>query len=276
VRQEALSAELRSAGLDPVAVQARANAASVQVQVLQPPNQHGYQQPIAGAVVAFLLYLFLQIYGGLIAQGVVAEKATRVVEILLATVRPGQLLAGKIAGIGLLGLFQLIVIGAAGAAFLVPTRVVTIPTVATAAVAGGVVWFVLGFVFYALLLAMAAAPVSRIEEVQSASLPVTLLLLMAWLLTATVELPEVFGAASPNSSLAAVAGVLSLAPPFAPVLMPIRTAAGDAPLWQVLLALALMLVSIAGVAWVAARVYANSVLRFGARVRLLDALRGPS
>lgn len=275
VRQEALNAELRSAGLDPAAVQARASAASVQVQVLQAPSRTDLQQPLVGLVIAFVLFAFLQIYGGLIAQGVVAEKTSRVVEILLATIRPAQLLVGKVVGIGLVGLLQLVIIGAAGLALTLPTHILTIPAAAGGAVASGLVWFVLGFLLYAFLLAMSAAPVSRTEEVQGASLPVTLLLAISWLM-AFVTLGQVVtgqSGSTPSPGAATASTVLSLLPPFAPVLMPIRIAAGDAPAWQVLLAVALELAGIAATAWLAARVYAGSILRFGTRMRLSDALR---
>jgi ABC-2 type transport system permease protein len=274
VKQATLDAQLRSAGLDPAAVQARANAASIKVQVLQPARPNGYQQPIVGLVVAFALFLFLQIYGAQIAQGIVAEKASRVVEILLATVRPAQLLVGKVLGIGLVGLLQLVVVGAAALAITLPTHVLTIPAVAAGAVAGGLLWSVLGFLLYGLLLAMVAAPVSRTEEAQSATLPVVLLLGVGWVLALTLVLPQevtLQSGGTPSSGTTTATAILSVIPAFAPVLMPIRIAAGDAPASQLVLAVALVLASIAGAAWAASRVYANSVLRFGARVPLMQA-----
>jgi ABC-2 type transport system permease protein len=276
VRAEVLDGELHAAGLDPAAVQARANAASVQVHVLQPPKPNGDQQPIVGVVIALLLYLFLQIYGTQIAQGIVVEKASRVVEILLSTLRPAQILLGKVVGIGLVGLLQLLIIGAAGLAVTLPTGVLTIPAAAGGAVAGGVLWFILGFLFYGLLLAMAAAPVSRTEEAQSASLPVVMLLVVAWVLAPSLLLPyelTIQSGGTPSAGMATASTVTSLLPPFAPVLMPIRIAAEDVPAWQLALSVALMVAAIGAAAWAASRVYANSVLRFGARVPLLEALR---
>jgi ABC-2 type transport system permease protein len=276
VRAEVLDGELRSAGLDPAAVQARANAASVRVHVLQPPKPNGNQQPIVGVVIALLLYLFLQIYGTQIAQGIVVEKASRVVEILLSTVRPAQILIGKVVGIGLVGLLQLLIIGAAGLVVTLPTGVLTIPAAAGGAVAGGVLWFILGFLLYGLLLAMAAAPVSRTEEAQGASLPVVMLLVVAWVLAPSLLLPyelTLQSGGTPPAGMVTAATVVSLLPPFAPVLMPIRIAAEAVPAWQLALSVALALVSIGAAAWAASRVYANSVLRFGARVPFIEAFR---
>jgi ABC-2 type transport system permease protein len=270
-----LSVDLSAAGLSPAAVESQVNAVSVSLDTLQPATAAQLQGPIIGFVMAFALYLFIGIYGSVIGQGVVAEKASRVVEILLSTVRPGQLLLGKVVGIGLVGLIQLGIIAVCGLLFTVPTGVLTLPGAAIGAVAIGVMWFVLGFVLYALMLAATASLVSRVEEVSSATVPVSMLLVVTWLLAYVVAIPAidaVSGGAIP-SGLATLSTVLSLIPPFTPVLMSIRMAAGEVPLWEGLLAIVLVLASIVGMTWLGARIYANSILRFGARIKLTDALR---
>jgi ABC-2 type transport system permease protein len=275
-KQNVLSTDLSAAGLSPVAVESQVQAVSVRVDTLQPATAAQLQGPIIGFVMAFALYLFIGIYGGVIGQGVVAEKASRVVEILLSTVRPGQLLLGKVIGIGLVGLIQLGIIALCGLLFTVPTGVLALPGAAIGAVAIGVMWFVLGFILYALMLAATASLVSRVEEVSSATVPVTMLLVVTWLLAYVVAIPAidaVTGSGAAPSGLATLTTVLSLIPPFTPVLMSIRMAAGEVPLWEGLLAIVLVLASIVGVTWLGARIYANSILRFGARIRLLDALR---
>ena len=276
VRQDALNAELSRAGLDPAAVQAEANRASFHVDVLQPLKPNAVEQPIVGAILAFLLYLFLSIYGAVIAQGVVAEKASRVVELLLSTLRPGQLLLGKVLGIGLAGLVQFGIIVGCGLAFTLPTHILALPAAAIGGVLTGVMWFVLGFVLYALMLATSAALVSRVEEVSAATIPISMVMVVAWLLAYVVFIPEISAAQTGSvvpPGVESIGTVASLIPLFSPVLMPIRVAAGDAPLWQAGLAVLLTLLSIAAIAWLAARVYANSVLRFGARIKLSRALR---
>lgn len=276
VRQAALNAELSRAGLDPAEVQAQAQQAGIHLEVLQPIKPNAAALPIVGAVLAFFLYLFLSIYGGIIAQGVVVEKASRVVEVLLSTLRPGQLLLGKVLGVGLTGLLQFLIVAGCGLAFTLPTHILTLPGAAIGSVLSGILWFALGFLLYALLLATSASLVSRLEEVQAATLPVTMILVLGWLLAYVVFIPQIAAATEGTVVPAGVENlgtVASLIPLFSPVLMPIRIAAGDAPLWQGLLAVALTGASIVGVSWLGGRVYANSVLRFGARVRFRDALR---
>jgi len=275
-KQHVLSTDLSAAGLSPATVEGQINAVALGVDTLQPATAAQLQGPIIGFVMAFALYIFIGIYGGVIGQGVVAEKASRVVEILLSTVRPGQLLLGKVVGIGLVGLIQLGIIALCGLLFTVPTGVLALPGAAIGAVLIGVMWFVLGFILYALMLAATASLVSRVEEVSSATVPVTMLLVVTWLLAYVVAIPAIDavtgGGAAPHG-LATLTTVLSLIPPFTPVLMSIRMAAGEVPLWEGLLAILLVLGSIAGVTWLGARIYANSVLRFGARIRIRDALR---
>ena len=275
-KQSVLAADLSAAGLSPAAVEGQVNATSIHLDTLQPVSAAALQGPIIGFVMAFALYLFISLYGGVIAQGVVAEKASRVVEILLSTVRAGQLLLGKVIGIGLVGLIQLGIIAVCGLLLTVPTGVLTLPGAAVGAVAIGVMWFVLGFILYALMLAATASLVSRVEEVSSATVPVTMLMVVTWLLAYVVAIPAisaVTGGGAVPSGLATLNTVISLIPPFTPVLMSIRMAAGGVPLWQGLLSVVLVLASIAGVTWLGARIYANSVLRFGARIKLSDALR---
>jgi ABC-2 type transport system permease protein len=186
------------------------------------------------------------------------------VEIVLATVRPTQLLAGKIVGIGLVGLLQLAIVGAAGFVLVARTHVLTIPALGASAIAGDLLWFVLGFYLYAMAFAAASSLVSRQEEIGDVTAPITIFLVLGYLL--------VFVVVSDPSGVPGT--VLSLLPPFAPVLMPVRMATGDAPAWQVLLALALTLTAAGALTWPAGRICANSILRLGARVRVLDALFG--
>jgi ABC-2 type transport system permease protein len=144
------------------------------------------------------------------------------------------------------------------------THVASIPGLSVVSILGDLVWFLLGFLFYATAYASVAALVSRQEEVSGAIAPISLLLVGGYLLV-FVTLPD------PGSMRSTI---LSLLPPFAPVLMSIRMATGDVPVWQVGLAMALTLASILGLTWLAGRIYANAALRLGARVSLRDALRG--
>jgi ABC-2 type transport system permease protein len=262
-----LEARLTAAGLTPASVAAALAGTHVDVQSLAPapPTDPERSGKLAAAIfVAFLLYLSIALYGSFVAQGVVEEKATRIVEILLGTIRPSQLLAGKIIGIGLAGVLQLSIIAAATLVLVQQTHIVSIPAVSAGSVLVYLVWFVLGFLFYATAYAGVASLVSRQEDVSSATAPIYIFLIAAYVLVSIV-VPDPGGA---------VSTVVSILPPFAPILMSVRMATGDATAWQVGLAIVLIVVSIAGLIWLAGRVYSNSILRLGARVRLLDALRG--
>jgi ABC-2 type transport system permease protein len=196
---------------------------------------------------------------------VVEEKATRIVEILLATIRPSQLLAGKVIGIGLVGLLQISIVAAATLVVASLAHAVSIPALSAPSILGDVAWFLLGFGFYATAFAALAATVSRQEEVGSATAPMGFFLLGGYLMVFFVVLPH------PTSTLSTI---LSILPPFAAILMPVRIATGAATAGQVLLAVALLFVAIAGLARVAGRIYANSILHLGRRVRFGDAFRG--
>jgi ABC-2 type transport system permease protein len=195
---------------------------------------------------------------------VVEEKANRIIEILLSTVRPRQVLFGKVVGIGLMGLAQLILVSAVAIIAVIKTQIINLPTVGVTAVAGGLLWFVLGFVFYALLYAAAGSLISRQEDLGSVTVPITMLILGSYLAFFWVL-------GNPDNPIAVG---LSILPPFAPTLMPARMATGDAQAWQVGLAVLLMLAAIVGMNALAARIYSNSVLRIGSRVKLADAWRG--
>ena len=256
------AARLSAAGLSPAAITSA--MALVPVQLLEPPKQKDTENLLAGLAVGILLWIALGIYGSQVAQGVVEEKATRIMEVLLATLRPSRLLAGKVIGIGLVGLLQLTVVGAAALIAVRVTNVASIPALGVAGILGDLLWFLLGFLFYATAYSAVAALVSRQEEVQGAIAPISIFQIVGYLLVY---------AALPNPS-GPLATIGSLLPPFAPILMAVRMAATDVPVWQVGLAVALIVVSIGGLTWLAGRVYANAALHLGTRVRFMDAFRG--
>ncbi|MFJ6669923.1 ABC transporter permease [Actinosynnema sp. NPDC091369] len=264
VKQQVLDAHFAEAGVDPAEVARNLERASVDVVALEPQDPQRGQRLVIGLVIAALLYYSLLVYGMMVAQGVVEEKSSRVVELLLATLRPWQLLLGKVVGLGLVGLLQLVVIGAAGLALSTFSGVVDIAGVAGGALATGLLWYLLGFFLYATVFAAAASLVSRQEEVQSVLTPISTVIVVAFVLGINLLLADPTGTA---------VTVLSLLPPFAPILMPGRMALGLAPTWQVLLAVVLALLAIAAITWLGGRVYSNAVLRTGARVRLREVLR---
>ncbi|HYM97814.1 MAG TPA: ABC transporter permease, partial [Candidatus Sulfotelmatobacter sp.] len=187
VKQIALSQALSSAGVDAATVEGKVVAAHFNLQTLDPNAAVRSQRAVVGVFVAILLYVSLLIYGQLVAAGVVEEKANRIVEILLATVRPRQLLLGKVIGIGLVGLTQMVALGVVALIAVSSTQVISVPDVGFTAVAGGLLWFILGFLLYALVFAAGGSMVSRQEDLGSVTAPLSMLMIGAYLAFFWVE-----------------------------------------------------------------------------------------
>jgi ABC-2 type transport system permease protein len=264
VKQVALSRALTTSGVDPGPIEAQVGSSGIHVQVLDPNAKVRTERQVVAIFVAVLLYVALVLYGQIVAAGVVEEKANRIIEILMSTVRARQLLFGKVVGIGLLGMIQLVLVAAVALVTVLETQVVSVPSIEVVSVLGGLLWFALGFVFFALIFAAGGSMVSRQEDLGAVTAPISMLLVGTYIAYFWVV-------ANPTNPLAIG---LSLLPPFAPILMPARMAAGDAAAWQVLAAVALMVAAIIGMNWLAARIYVNSVLRVGSRVRWRQAWRG--
>jgi len=255
---------LERAGVGKGDIQAALAPPPLPVRSLEPVDEAAQSKRRIATVAVFLLYGQLIGYCVAVATGVVEEKATRVVEVLLAAVRPVQLLAGKIIGIGLVGLLQLAIIGAAGLIAATASGVITLPPDAATTIASVLLWFLLGYGFYSSLFAVAGAIVSRQEEVQNTTTPLNLLLVGSFFVAFSASLSNA------DSSLAKVTSFL---PPTAPLVMPLRIAGGNVAAWEVAVSLAIMLVSIVAVVLLASRLYEGAILRTGARVKLRDAWR---
>ncbi len=263
-REQVLNELLAQNGIGTAEIDRALAATSAQVRLLTAPlSAESVQAIVIGLLVAGTLYITLLVYGQLVASSVIEEKSNRIVEILLTTVRPWQLMVGKISGIGLVALGQVAAIAVTALVLATVTNVVSIPTLGVDVVLGGFLWLILGFLMYALLFAAAGSMVSRQEDVASVAMPAILVIVAAWVLTLGVVAP------SPASTTTTV---LSLIPPMSPMVMPVRIATGDVPLWQVLLSVLLTIATIYLLAALAGRIYRNSVLRTGGRVRLSAAL----
>jgi ABC-2 type transport system permease protein len=264
LRVMALNDQLERAGADPAAVRAAVQQAQVQVGTLERGDPQRVERLVLGIAIAALLYGSLVFVGQAVAQGVVEEKASRVVELLLSTLRPWQLLVGKVLGLGAVGLLQILIIAGTGLAVSTSLGVLNISGIALSTLAVGLGWYLVGILLYATVYAAVGSLVSRQEEVNGVMAPLTMTIVVAFVVSINLLL------ANPDSPLVSV---LSLLPPFAPILMPARIAIGNAPLWQVGISVALAVLAIVGLTWLAGRIYSAAVLRTGARVRLRDALR---
>jgi len=219
----------------------------------------GYLVAIGFGIVFFIAAMT---FGQTIAQSVVEEKQTRVVEILLATIPTRALLGGKILGTTILAFGQialLLAIATIGLSFTGQSELLTglgMPFVWFA------VFFVFGFVLLASLFAATGAMVSRQEDIGSTTTPVTMLVMIPYFVV-------IFFNDNPL-----VVGIMSYVPFSAPVGMPLRLFLGHAQWWEPIASLVILLLSCLAVIAVAARIYENSLLRIGQRVKLGEALKG--
>ena len=257
VAQLALAEQLAEAGITSLDVP------EVTVTALDPDADADGQRVIVAIIGIAVLYSLLILFGQFVAQGVVEEKASRVVELLLATMKPWQLLAGKIIGLGVLGLAQIVVIAAVGVGGALAFGIVDIPGDLVSTAVSVVLWFVLGYAFYAAIFAVVASLVSRQEDLGTVLTPTTLVLVGALVV-------GIQAASDPSGTLATVT---SYVPGLSPLVMPVRQAAGEVAWWEIGLAVLLMLAAIALVVRLGGRVYAGALLRTSGKTRLREALR---
>jgi len=257
------------AGLDrlfervPGAAAAAAGGIALPVRGLVPPSGT-LANRLTGLFTVVIVWVLISVYGTQIAMGIGEEKSSRIVEVLLAAVRPVQLLTGKVLGIGLLALGQaaamvvaFVVAGFASGSSLVHGA-------ATGIVLTGGVFIVVGYAFYCTAFAAAGSLVSRQSDVNSTVMPIQLPLIIAYVLSYTVLYAN---------GANAFYHVLGFLPPTAPIAMPVLYAAGDVPLWQVMVSAVLCAAATVWMARIAAGIYRRSILRTGARVPLRQVLR---
>jgi ABC-2 type transport system permease protein len=244
-------------------------AAGVHIEPLQMQSVGAdtrYQAARTAIATILVFVLFFMIFGQvvMVAMGVVEEKGSRIVEILLASVRPWQLLGGKILGLGVVGLINLaaiLVVGLGAAA--VSGLSADFPPGMAGLVVAVVVWFVLGYAFFATLAAASGSLVSRQEEVNTVMTPLTMVIMGTYFVA-------FYAGNEPTGTLATVGSFL---PPFSSMIMPVRMAATEVPLWQVLVSMGLMAAGVVAVLAFGATVYRRAVLRTGARLKLMEVLR---
>jgi ABC-2 type transport system permease protein len=253
--------EATAAGLSPAQTAQILHPTPLDRQVLEPEADDGVGRTV-GTVSAILLFISINFLGGAVLTGVVEEKTTAVVEVLLARVRAYQLLAGKVAGIGVVGLLQFAVAIAAGLVSLSISGA-SVPDDVWVALPSMLIWFVGGFALYATLFALGGSFVSRQEDAQGAVMPISTFLTAAYILMFA------FGS-DPGG---AAARVLSVLPPFAPLLMPLRIATGSAAVLEIVVAAVLLAVAVVAMLRLAGRIYAHTLLHRGARLHWREALR---
>ena len=257
------SRRLAEAGLSPQQV--------ADLQSIRPPRQvivgrvNDEGRAGVGFAVGIVLYLALMFAGNAIATTVAMEKSTRISEVLLAVLRPSQVLVGTVMAVGAVTLVQLLVLAAPLAVAVQVTDNIALPPVAAGDIGLAVAWFVLGFALYAFLFAASAALVNKITEVSSAITPVIMMLVAGYMLAVTVVASE------PNGGWSVAASMFPLT---APLAMPIRWASGEVPVYQLVLALALTAATAVLLISVASSIYRRALLITGHRVRLRELISG--
>jgi ABC-2 type transport system permease protein len=258
-----LQGGLEEAGFSPARALQLANPPPLPVQSLKPPK-HDQTARTTAVYGLILTYVLLTQFGTWLLMGVVEEKSSRVIEVLLSTLRTGQLLAGKVIGIGAVALLQagLIVgvalgLGAAEGSTLVHG---TSPLEVVSALG----WVVLGYAFYCWVWAAGGSLADRQEQVQSLAFPLQLPILFGYIVSFTA-----LGAGQPSE----LVKVLAYVPFTAPFAMPVLVGLGAVSWWEFTLSVLIMLVSIVAVARLAGGVYRRAILRTGGRVHLRQLLR---
>lgn len=217
----------------------------------------------AAGVSAVATFMLLQVWGSFLMMGVIEEKSSRVVEVLLAHIRPSTLLTGKIVGLGILAVGQMLIVVIGLLIGLAMVQDIEVPAGVWATVPVLLITFILGFGFYASAFAAVGSTVSRQEDATSAQLPAMLPLVAAYFIA-------VSSLGTPSNPAVTIG---SFVPFTSPVLLPLRTARVDVPMWQVGLSLVILAVSIVVMLELAGRIYRYSLLRTGARVSLTEAWR---
>ncbi len=217
----------------------------------------------AAGVAGFATFMLLQIWGSFLMMGVIEEKSSKVVEILLSQVRPSTLLAGKVVGLGVLALVQMLIFVAGLVVGLLLVQDIAIPGSVWGSVPLSVLTFLLGFGFYATAYAAVGSMVSRQEDATSAQLPVMFPLLVGYFIAA----------ASFNAPDNIAVTIGSFVPFTSPVLLPFRAAMLDVPVWQLAVSLLILAASTVLMLRFAGWIYRFSILRTGSRVTWLEAWR---
>lgn len=254
---------LTQAGVSPSVVAAAQQPEPISTVTVEPAPSDLAGRSIAALAAGILLFVSVGIFGSAVASGVAQEKTSRTAEVLLAAVTPSALMAGKVIGIGLVGFAQMAVTISAALLANAIVQSSLVPSAVWVLLPAILLWFALGYTLYAFGYAAAGAMVARQEEVQSVSTPFNVFLIGGYLLTYA-------SIASPDASWVRIVSYL---PPLMPLMMPARIALGHLAIWEMPLAILIMLASIYGMARLAGRIYANTLVRGGPRMSWMAALR---
>jgi len=243
----------------------RALMAPVTVNVIEKNGKHGDSRSsfLVAYVLFFLMYMVVLLYGMNVARSIIEEKTSRVFEVLLATIKPDELLAGKILGVGAVGLTQVGIWMIAVGAFAAQAGAMSGVSLSATQAIFFIIYFALGYALYSSVAAALGAMTNSEQELQQLNM-----FLMMPLFFCMLMLVPVIN--SPNSTLARV---VSQIPFCAPLLMNLRISISMPQPWEIGLSIAIILVTIYAVLWVSSRIYRIGILMYGKKPNLPEILR---
>ena len=280
LRQVVVMERLTRSGIDPAVVQEaqmRIDLRTLRITRRGATGETGEATFALAYIIGIVLYMAILLYSVNVMRSVIEEKRTRIIEVLVSSLRPFQLMLGKVIGVGGVGLFQFSIWGVA-AALLFRYRqtvfaIVGVPAEQAAQVhlppVGGVLvilillYFLLGYVLYSALFAVVGASVNTESEAQQAQMPA-----MMPLIAAIIMFPVVLQ--EPSGKLAIAMGVV---PFFSPIIMPIRYAASEVPAVDLAVSLGVLTLTTLIVVWLAARIYRVGILMYGKRPTIAEMFR---
>ncbi len=276
----AFATRLERQGVNPSVVsraQLRINLETKKISGSKTTGESAAQSFSLAYLMAILLFIVITVYGVNVMSSVLEEKTTRIVEVLVSSLRPFQLMLGKVLGVGAVSVFQFLLWALGGKLLLTQrhallsrfgtpedaAQVFQAPHVSAATAGIFLAYFLGGFFLYSAMYAAVGAMSGTEQEARQAQQPVMFLLMIAYI--------SIFGLVNDPSS--AYATTLSLVPFTAPIAMPVRWAASTVPATELVASLALMVVGIVGVTWIAARIYRVGILMTGKRPSLKELVR---
>ncbi len=263
VAQARAQQRLAGAGIGPAEAAGLLDIRPLPVRQLQPQSAARKANKSLAFAGLLLVYLALLSYGSLVSAGVVEEKTSRVSEVLLGAVRPHQLMAGKVLGIGVAATLQLLAVGIPAGVAALSVGSLHVPRGTPLTFGAVLMWFVLGYALYSCAFAAAGASASRPEEAGVVAGPMNVAIILSYFVGIRVL----------NSPDDTFSRVVSFIPPLSPMTMLPRAAAGHVATWEVPVAVAAVMASTWLLVRLAGRVYAGAIVQSGPRVKLREAWR---
>ena len=283
LRTTVFTERLRREGVEPGVVgraQIPVELATVKIQNGKVTGESGQTSFFFAYATWFLLYIAILLYGVQVLGAVVEEKSSRIVEVLISSLKPFHLMAGKVIGVGAVGLLQLGIWLGAGKLLLdrradvakllgqsdqvvQAVRSMSLPSIPLATVGVLLVYFLLGYFLYAAMFGAVAAMVNTETEARQAQTPVVMLLVIPSMLMIGIL----------NNPDGQMALTFSLIPFTSPIAMPVRWAAAPVPLPQLAASIAILIVTVAAIMWVAGRIYRVGILAYGKKPGLKELVR---